>query len=267
MIDRRRLMLSSAGLGLMAALPAAAQAPAVSGPDARLDAMLTRWFEETVDLSPEYATNLGLDRDARASLTGKLRQVGLADAEADRARARARWAEIQTVSGEGLSDQARVSLAVYRFTAEGAARAAEIPYGGGIGPYTVTQRSGAYFSVPDFMANQHRVETEADAAAFISRLEAFAVVLDQESERIVADGALGVVLPSFLMDKTLTQLRTRVKALLSPALPTPTPATLEGRLQKMRVASRAKRALSAPQEKRLERLMSELEMLLGVVQP
>ena len=208
MIDRRRLMLSSAGLGLMAALPAAAQAPAMSGPDARLDAMLTRWFEENVDLSPEYATNLGLDRDARAALTGKLRQVGLADAEADRARARARWAEIQTVSDAGLSDQARVSLAVYRFTAEGAARAADIPYGGGIGPYTVTQRSGAYFSVPDFMANQHRVETEADAAAFISRLEAFAVVLDQESERIVADGALGVVLPSFLMDKTLTQLRT-----------------------------------------------------------
>lgn len=208
MIDRRRLMLSSAGLGLMVALPAIAQTSTVSSPDARLDAVLTRWFEENVDLSPEYATNLGLDRDARAGLTGKLRQVGLADAQADRERARARWAEIQTVSDQGLSDQAKVSLAVFRFTAEGAARAADIPYGGGIGPYTVTQRSGAYFSVPDFMANQHRVETEADAAAFVSRLEAFAVVLDQESERIVADGALGVMLPSFLMDKTLTQLRT-----------------------------------------------------------
>ena len=210
MIDRRRLMLSSAGLGLMAALPAVAraQAPAMSAADARLDAMLTRWFEENVDLSPEYATNLGLDRGARAALSGQLRKVGPADAEADRARARARWAEIRTVSDDGLSDQAKVSLAVYRFTAEGAARAADISYGGGIGPYVVTQRSGAYFSVPDFMANQHRVETEADAAAFISRLSAFAAVLDQESERIAADAALGVMLPSFLMDKTLTQLRT-----------------------------------------------------------
>ena len=98
MIDRRRLMLSSAGLGLMAALPAMAQTPAMSPADARLDAMLTRWFEENVDLSPEYATNLGLDRGDRAVLSGKLRQVGLADAEADRARARARWAEIQTVA-------------------------------------------------------------------------------------------------------------------------------------------------------------------------
>ena len=210
MIDRRRLMLSSAGLGLMAALPAVAQtaAPAMSPADARLDAMLTRWFEENVDLSPEYATNLGLDRGARAALSGRLRQIGPADAEADRARARARWAEIRTVSDEGLSDQARVSLAVYRFTAEGAARAADIPYGGGIGPYVVTQRSGAYFSVPDFMANQHRVETPADAEAFLSRLSAFATVLDQESQRIAADAALGVMLPSFLMDKTLTQLRT-----------------------------------------------------------
>ena len=148
MIDRRRLMLSSAGLGLMAALPAAAQAQAMSPADARLDAMLTRWFEENVDLSPEYATNLGLDRGARAALSGQLRQAGIADAEADRVRARARWAEIRTVSDEGLSDQAKVSLAVYRFTAEGAARAADIPYGGGIGPYVVTQRSGGLFLGP-----------------------------------------------------------------------------------------------------------------------
>ena len=209
MNDRRRLKMSTAGLGLMAALPAVAQTPAMSPADARLDAMLTRWFEENVDLSPEYATNLGLDRGERAGLSGQLRQAGLADAEADRTRARARWAEIQTVSEEGLSDQAKVSLAVYRFTAEGAARAADIPYGGGVSPYVVTQRSGAYFSVPDFMANQHRLETEADAEAFISRLSAFARLLDQESERITADAALGVMLPSFLMDKTLTQLRTR----------------------------------------------------------
>ncbi|MFN3669814.1 MAG: DUF885 domain-containing protein [Brevundimonas sp.] len=210
MIDRRRLMLSSAGLGLMAALPVAAQtpAPALSPADARLDAMLTRWFEENVDLSPEYATGLGLDRGARAALSGQLRQSGIADAAADRARARARWAEIQTVSPDGLSDQAKVSLAVYRFSAEGAARAADVPYGGGVSPYVVTQRSGAYFSVPDFMANQHRLETEADAAAFISRLSAFARLLDQENERITADAALGVMLPSFLMDKTLIQLRT-----------------------------------------------------------
>ena len=65
----------------------------------------------------------------------------------------------------------------------------------------------------------------------------------------------------------LTQLRTRVKALLSPASPATPPATLEGRLQQMRVASRAKRALTKPQQKRLERLMSELEALLGVTQP
>jgi len=208
MIDRRRLMLSSAGLGLVAALPVLAQTSGLSPADARLDAMLTRWFDENVDLSPEYATNLGLDRGERAALSGQLRQAGVADAEADRARARARWAEIRSVPEDDLSDQARVSLAVYRFTAEGAARAADIPYGSGVSPYIVTQRSGAYFSVPDFMANQHRLETEADAAGFISRLSAFARLLDQESERITADAALGVMLPSFLMDKTLTQLRT-----------------------------------------------------------
>jgi uncharacterized protein (DUF885 family) len=209
MMDRRRLLVSAAGLGMVAALPAAAQTPPVmSDADARLDAMMTRWFEENLQNSPEQATNLGLDRGDKANLSSKLRKSGLADAAEDRDRARARWAEIQTVSEDGLSDQAKVTRAIFRFTAEGAAMAADIPYGGGIGPYVVTQRSGAYFSVPDFMANQHRIETEADAAAFISRLEAFAGVLDGESERIAADGRAGVMLPSFLMDKTLTQLKT-----------------------------------------------------------
>lgn len=210
MLNRRRLMMSAAGLGLAGALPAFAQnaAPPMSEADARLDAMMTRWFEENLQNSPEQATNLGLDRGDKADLAGKLRRSGVAQAAEDRARAKARWAEIQTVSEDGLSDQAKVTLAVYRFTTEGGALAADIPYGGGIGPYVVSQRSGAYFSVPDFLANQHRIETEADAAAFISRLEAFAGVLDGESERIVADGQAGVMLPSFLMDKTLTQLRT-----------------------------------------------------------
>ena len=212
MIDRRRLLVSTAALGLIAAAPVLAQTPApaaaLTGDEARLDAMLTRWFEENLQNSPEQATNLGLDRGDKADLAGRLRKSGLADAAEDRARAKARWAELQTISADGLSDQAKVTLAVFRFTSEGAALAADIPYGGGIGPYVVTQRSGAYFSVPDFMANQHRIETEADAQAFISRLEAFPGLLDGESERIVADGEAGVMLPSFLMDKTLTQLKT-----------------------------------------------------------
>ncbi len=207
MIDRRRLLVSTAALGLVAASPAFARQAAASAADTRLDALMVQWFNENLRLYPQLATNLGLDRDANADLAGQLGGVGIEDRAADKARARARWEAIQAVPAEDLSPQAAVTLAIFRFTSEGAARAADIPYGDGRGPYIVSQLTGAYFSVPDFLANQHRLETEADAEAFISRLEAFARVIDGETALIQADAEAGVMLPSFLMDKTLTQLR------------------------------------------------------------
>ena len=73
MLDRRRLMLSAVGVGLAAAVPAWAVAQAApSDADARLDALLTRWFYENVELSPTFATSLGIDKGERAHLAGKL---------------------------------------------------------------------------------------------------------------------------------------------------------------------------------------------------
>ena len=205
MIDRRRLLVSAAGIGLVAALPVMAQSG--SAADARLDALLTQWFYENLDESPQNATNLGLDKGDRAALAGKLRDLSPEQVVRDREQAVARLAEIEAFPAEGLSAASQVNLAVARFSAQNAARASAFGYGAGIGPYVISQRSGSYFSVPDFMANQHRLETTADAEAFLSRLKAFAVNVDDENRRIIVDGEAGVILPGFLMDKTLAQLK------------------------------------------------------------
>lgn len=206
MLNRRNLMLTAAATGAVIAAPAAA-APRTEE-DARLDAMLTRWMNESIDRNPTLATSLGIDRGERAHLAGKLADASLAAQRENDARALAQWAEIQTIDESRLSDDAKVTLAIFRFSAEGAALGTQLPHGGGSSPYVVTQRWGAYFNMPDFMANQHRIETAEDADAFVSRTRAFATVLDQESERVVEIGGRGVVLPAPLMDKTLTQLRT-----------------------------------------------------------
>lgn len=207
MLDRRRLMLSAAGVGLAVAAPAWALARTPpSEADARLDALLTGWFYDNVDRNPTFATSLGVDKGERAHLAGKLGDLSLAEDRRERDRARARWAQIKDWTTEGLSDASRVNLEVAQFNAGNAAASADFPYSGR--PYVVSQRSGSYFSVPDFMANQHRLETAADAEAFLSRLSAFAVSLDQEDERIAADAAAGVMLPAVLMDKVLAQLKT-----------------------------------------------------------
>ena len=228
MIDRRRLLAATALAALVAPLPAVAQtAPVPSEADARLDALLTRWFNEDLDDNPQQATNLGLDRGERAALAGKLRDLGAEAVQARRRKAADRWATIRDFPEAGLSDSAKISLAVARFTNESAARGAAFDFGvGGLIPYVVSQRSGSYFTVPDFMANQHRLDTTADAEAFLSRLSMFASNVDQETVLIEADAAKGVVLPSFLMDKVLAQLKT-----LS-AMPTPEMAMIQALVRK-----------------------------------
>jgi uncharacterized protein (DUF885 family) len=209
MIDRRRLLLSAtAGAGLALAGPVAARSDA----DDRLDAMLSRWFEEDIDRSPEAATNLGLDNGAKAHLSSKLADRSEAAWTADRASARARLQSLADFDQTGLTRPGTVNLAVAAFRAQTASTGASFDYGsaiegGRMGPYLVNQMTGSYFTVPDFMDTQHRVEDRDGAEAFLARLSALGPNLDAETARIDRDAGRGVVPPDFMIDLTLGQLK------------------------------------------------------------
>jgi uncharacterized protein (DUF885 family) len=210
MIDRRRLLLvTAAGVAAGAAGPALAVGASA---DAELDAMLTAWFQQDIELEPERATNLGLDRGDRAHLSRRLSDRGLTAWGQERARAAERWRQLKEVSTDGLSEDGKINLAIAAFRAETAAEGASFPFGsamggGRMGPYVVNQLSGSYFTVPDFLDTQHRVETAADADAFLERLAAFAPSLDAETERIRHDAGQGVTPPDFILDLTVSQLK------------------------------------------------------------
>src|SRR3546814_17679365 len=74
---------------------------------------------------------------------------------------------------------------------------------GGPEPHPVTQLSATYRSIPDFLVNQHRIANAADAEAYLSRCNDFAVQLDNETGRIKADHAAGIIPPDFVVDRTL----------------------------------------------------------------
>lgn len=212
MIDRRRLFqtATAAGVGFLAS--GCVTIPAAVGGDAALDALLTRWFNEDIDSSPESATNLGLDRGERASLSTKLSDVSAAAWRADRAQATERARILRSVDQNSLSDAGRVNHAIAAFRAAGAATGAGFDYGsaiggGRMGPYLVNQMTGSYFTVPDFLDSQHRVEDRDGAEAFLSRLSALASNLDAETARIRDDAGRGVVPPDFVIDLTTGQLR------------------------------------------------------------
>jgi len=209
-IDRRRLMLTAAATA--AAAPAAFARPArAEDADARLDALLDGWFQEDVDAAPERATSLGLDRGARAGLSSRLTETGPDAMRRNRDKALRRWEVLRAFDQTGLSEAGGLNYAIAAFDRETNAETARFAYGAGPGwnsPYVVTQLTGSYFEVPDFLDNQHRVEDAAGAEAFLARLEAFAGVLDGETAKIREDAGLGVVPPDFIIDRALPQIRT-----------------------------------------------------------
>jgi len=74
-------------------------------------------------------------------------------------------------------------------------------------PYAVAQNTGAFVEIPSFLDSSHSVDNREDADAYLLRLVGYADQLDGETERTRAFGEKGVILPDFLMKKTLAQLK------------------------------------------------------------
>lgn len=208
-IDRRRFLAATASVGAFAAAPALAQAP--GSEDAKLRVLLDKIFNDQVDESPERATGLGLDKGARAGLKAHLDDYSTAEKQRQLGRAKARLAALDGVDRPRLSDPSKIDYDVVRYQLETAVNAGERykfgSVGGRFSPYVISQQTGAYQQVPDFLDNQHRVTTAEDAEAYLSRVHEFARALDQETARFHEDVAAGVVPPDFVIDLSLGQMK------------------------------------------------------------
>lgn len=210
MLDRRRFLLSSAAAaGAAVAAPAVAAAPqaASSAEGQKVTALLDRMMQEFLAESPEFMTALGLDTGPNAAARGKLddRSLGFVDRSFEAFRRYG--AELDSIDRGSLSGMDAVNYDTTRFIIDGAALADRFDYGiqapvGGANPYLVSQLTGSYSSLPQFLDTQHPVETAADAEAYLSRLSAFAQVLDVETDRVRADFAAGATPPDFVLRRT-----------------------------------------------------------------
>lgn len=214
MIDRRALLSSAAMAAVATALPLRVLADAP--PDPRLAALFDRFFQEGLRRNPEGATQLGLDKGANADLRSKLRDESEAGIAAAKALNAQQLAELKAFDASGLTRADRINYDTVLYTRESAARVMAFDFGGtgfGPSPYIVSQLTGAYQSVPDFLDTKHRIETAADADAYLARMEAFAGQLDDNTQRMRHDAGEGIVPPDFILDLTLKQLN----ATLTPA--------------------------------------------------
>jgi uncharacterized protein (DUF885 family) len=210
--DRRRLLLAAAASGLAAAKPKPGDH--AGGADAGLGRYFDGLCEQYLKASPELATSLGLDTGKRAALKSELSDASMAHIAADRALCRDGLAKLAAFPDAALSPGARLNKAVVAYAFQLGRDAAPFDFGENTmqaamsesaGPYVVSQQSGAYSSVPEFLDSQHKVATAADAEAYLARVRAMARTLRQETERLRKDAGLGIVAPDFILDNTIGQ--------------------------------------------------------------
>ena len=207
MINRRRLMFTAAaGAGLAACGQALAQTPAAAASaSAALTALMGAIVQSFLLESPETLTSLGMDKGPMAAMKSRLDDRSQAKIDADRVVFHGQMDQLRAIDRASLPQTEGVYYDALRFFGETQIMGERFPYGNGA-PYTISQLTGSYQSLPDFLDTQHAIETAEDAEAYLSRIAAFPTALDQETARMQADFAAGAVPPDFIIDKTLLQL-------------------------------------------------------------
>jgi uncharacterized protein (DUF885 family) len=205
MLNRRAMLLSTG-----AAAAAAGLAPrALAAGDPALTALLDQFFQEGLALRPESATQLGLDKGANAGLKAKLSDGSSAGRAAARAQTGDQLRRLQTIDRARLAGADRLNYDVIAYTRKSQANLQSFDFGGSAfspSTYVISQLTGAYQSVPDFLDTKHIIATAEDADAYLSRLSAFGDQLNADTDRLRHDVGLGIVPPDFMLDLTLDQM-------------------------------------------------------------
>jgi uncharacterized protein (DUF885 family) len=203
-MDRRAFLATAAAAALAPA------AHAATPEDAKLRAVFDRFFEDNLADSPEAVTRLGLDKGPRAAAKSKLDSASLENLAQSKARTVRHLAELKTIDRSKLSPSEQPNYDAVLFTLEGDAAAGKrYAYGmeGAGQPYVLSQLTGAYQDIPDFLGSQHAIETRADCDAYLTRLAAFGTVMDEEVARVRHDVGLGVIPPAFILERALQQMQ------------------------------------------------------------
>ncbi|MBR0551632.1 DUF885 domain-containing protein [Stakelama marina] len=212
MQTNRRTLLAALGAGTaLSAMPSRLLA-AESDPNKAAEKMLSEMADVMLIDFPEQATGLGIDTGARAPLKARLTDRSALGQQLIADHLRHNVERLDTIDMDALDNATRTDVAVARTSFDLALKGFSFPYGDvSVGsyrnsPYVVIQNVGAFLDVPQFLDSQHTVEDNADADAYLSRLEAYADALDGETQRLKHDAAQGVIAPDFLLDKALKQL-------------------------------------------------------------
>jgi uncharacterized protein (DUF885 family) len=219
LLSRRQALtaLAAAAVPLVSGCGHEPAAGPVSSNDADAVKLLDSVADNLLRLLPESATSLGVDTGPRAALRSQLADRSAEGQQRLSKQVRADLDRVNAFNTAGLSHATRTSLEVVRSAYATALEGFALPYGditvGGWRntPYVVIQNVGAYLDIPRFLDSDHRIDTAADADAYLARLQSYAKGLAGELGRMQAARGAGLVPPAFLIDKALAQMTLSAK--------------------------------------------------------
>ena len=220
-LSRRTLLQTSAAAAASSGLVVTGCSDRTPKPLENLDTAANMLLDRAKDLMlrayPETASSVGIDKGEYAALKSQLTDRSIAGQAKIAGDARSLLSELQAIDYYQLSHDIALDMDVVTSVFERAAEGFDYSYGDVAllnynwsyrnAPYAVAQNTGAFVEIPSFLDASHSIKTTDDADAYLARLQAYGTQLDGETERVKAAGAQGVILPNFLMDKTLKQLR------------------------------------------------------------
>ncbi len=224
-LSRRTLLKTSAAAAASAALATAgcdSSAPnPVSEPAQPQIAGVEGLLAEATDLMlsayPESASSNGIDKGKYAHLKSQLTDRSPQGQVRIKTDVKAMLAKLNAIDASALSADEALNVDVVRTMFDMSSKGFDLPYGDVAllnftwswrnSPYAVAQNVGAFIEIPSFLDASHSIETAEDAESYLSRMEAYSDQLDGETERTRIAGEKGAILPDFLMEKTLGQLR------------------------------------------------------------
>lgn len=206
----RLLLLCATSLSLTPGPAPAANETAKPGPAdvaILLDALSTAVLRD----SPEFATSLAVSEERAGGPYSARLSDGSAAATAARVlQFQGFKARLDALDRKALTPGDAVSIEVASAMVDYGLAGAPFAYGdygfGGFSPYGVTQLSGSYLDMPDFLDSQHQIKTTADADDYLARLTAFTKVLDDDTAGIQDDAAKGAAPPDFAIQGAINQL-------------------------------------------------------------
>ncbi|MDQ3231395.1 MAG: DUF885 domain-containing protein, partial [Pseudobdellovibrionaceae bacterium] len=231
----RKLRTGLIALGFV--LTAACQTPSQPQTETeRLNDFFEQAFQENLALSPQRMTALGIKKDYD-------RFDDISDEQSQRRMqlAEKNLATLKTFDFDKLDKSAQLSYQI--FERQISDQKAAFPYR--FNTFPVNQMFGAQAELPSFLINMHRIDNEADARAYISRVRDSKRLFTQLRTNIQERETRGVIPPKFVFAKVLSDSRNVISG--APFDPTQAPSALltdfTGKLGKIKLEAKVHESL------------------------